>query len=95
MEPALSRLSPKRRDMHLPIMEILTGFRLAESLALLIRTPAALGALLRGLPDMGAPRRRERYLERVRHRGPLDRRGANRLDAAAADHPGEGRSTAI
>ena len=52
MEPALSRLSPKRRDMHLPMMEILTGFSLAEALALLIRTPATLSALLRGLPDM-------------------------------------------
>jgi DinB family protein len=52
MEPALSRLSPKRRGMHLPMMEILTGFSLAEALALLIRTPATLSALLRGLPDM-------------------------------------------
>src|SRR5580692_10243968 len=50
MEPALSRLSPKRRDMHLPMMEILTGFGLAEALPLLIRTPATLNALLRGLP---------------------------------------------
>ncbi len=49
---ALSRLSPKRRDMHPPMMEILTGFSLAEALALLIRTPATLSALLRGLPDM-------------------------------------------
>ena len=38
--------------MHLPMMEILTGFSLAETLALLIRTPATLSALLRGLPDM-------------------------------------------
>ena len=52
MAPALSRLSPKRRDMHLPIMEISTGFSLAEALALLIRTPATLSALLRGLPDI-------------------------------------------
>jgi len=34
------------------MMEILTGFSLAEALALLIRTPATLSALLRGLPDM-------------------------------------------
>jgi hypothetical protein len=52
MAPALSRLSPKRRDMHLLMMEISTGFSLAEALALLIRTPATLSALLRGLPDM-------------------------------------------
>ncbi len=52
MEPALSRLSPKRRDMHPPRMESLTGFSLAEALALLTRTPATLSALLRGLPDM-------------------------------------------
>src|ERR1700685_3092658 len=52
MEPALSRLSPKRRDMHLRMMEISTGFSLAEAVALLIRTPATLSALLRGLPDM-------------------------------------------
>ena len=52
MEPALSRLSPKRRDMHLPMMEISTGFSLAEAHAVLIRTPATLSALLRGLPDM-------------------------------------------
>ena len=51
LEPPLSHLSPKRRDMHLPMMEILTGFSLAEALALLIRTPATLCALLRGLPD--------------------------------------------
>src|SRR5580692_10222024 len=38
--------------MHLPMMEILTGFNPAEALALLIRTPATLSALLRGLPDM-------------------------------------------
>ena len=48
----LSRLSPKSRDMHPTGMEILTGFSLEEVLALLIRTPAALNALLRGLPDM-------------------------------------------
>jgi DinB superfamily len=52
MEPALSRLSPKRRDMHPRMMEIVTGFSLPEALALLIRTPATLSALLRGLPDM-------------------------------------------
>jgi hypothetical protein len=52
MEPPFSRLSPKRRDMHLPMMEISTGFSVAEALALLIRTPATLSALLRGLPDM-------------------------------------------
>jgi hypothetical protein len=34
------------------MMEILPGFSLAEALALLIRTPAALSALLLGLPDM-------------------------------------------
>ena len=51
-DPAISRLSPRRRDMHLPMMEILTGFSLADALALLIRTPATLSALLRGLPDM-------------------------------------------
>src|SRR5579864_9024172 len=52
MEPALSRLSPKHCDMHLPMMEILTGFNLADALALLTRTPATLNALLRGLPDV-------------------------------------------
>ncbi|MGB6941562.1 MAG: DinB family protein [Bryobacteraceae bacterium] len=52
MEPALGRLSPKRRDMHLLMMEISTGFSLAEALAVLMRTPATLSALLRGLPDM-------------------------------------------
>src|ERR1700722_13425888 len=52
MEPAPSRLSPKRRDMHLAMMEISTGVSLAEALALLMRTPATLSALLRGLPDM-------------------------------------------
>ena len=51
MKPALSRLSPKRRDMHPTTMEILTGFSLEEALELLIRTPATLSALLRGLPD--------------------------------------------
>jgi hypothetical protein len=45
-------LSPKRRDTHPTEMEILTGFSLGEALALLIRTPATLSALLRGLPDM-------------------------------------------
>jgi hypothetical protein len=34
------------------MMEILTGFSLAEAVALLVRTPAALSALLCGLPDM-------------------------------------------
>jgi hypothetical protein len=38
--------------MHLPTMEISTGFNVTEALALLIRTPATLSALLRGLPDM-------------------------------------------
>jgi len=52
MEPARRRLSPKRRDMHLPMVEISTGFSLTEALALLSRTPATLSALLRGLPDM-------------------------------------------
>ena len=42
METAPGRWSPMRRDMHLPMMEILTGFSLAEALALLIRTPVAL-----------------------------------------------------
>src|SRR3954452_16584484 len=37
--------------MHLPMMET-TGFTMVEALALLMRTPAALSALLRGLPDM-------------------------------------------
>lgn len=52
MELTPSRLSPKRRDMHLAMMESLTGFSLAEALALLVRTPATLSALLCGLPDM-------------------------------------------
>jgi hypothetical protein len=52
MEPTLGRLSPKRRDTHPPMMEALTGFSLADALALLIRTPATLNALLRGLPDI-------------------------------------------
>lgn len=34
-------------------------------------------------------------MEPVRHRGPLDRRGTNRLDAAGADHFGERRSAAV
>lgn len=38
--------------MHLSEMEISTGFSLPEALAILIRTPATLSALLRGLPDM-------------------------------------------
>jgi hypothetical protein len=38
--------------MHLPKMEISTGFSLAGALALLSRTPDSLSALLRGLPDM-------------------------------------------
>ena len=52
MELTPSRLSPKRRDMHLAMMESLTGFSLAEALALLVRTPATLSALLRGLPEI-------------------------------------------
>ena len=59
MEPALRRLSPKRRDMHPPMMDILTGFNLDEALALLIRTPATLSALLRGLPDPWVRRNEE------------------------------------
>lgn len=34
------------------MMEISTGFSLAEAVALLMRTPATLSALLRGLPDI-------------------------------------------
>ncbi len=52
MEPALSRLSPKRRDMHLPRMEISTGIQPGRAIAVLSRTPATLNALLRGLPNM-------------------------------------------
>jgi hypothetical protein len=52
MEPACGHLSPKRRDRHLPIVEILNGFSPAEAFALLMRTPATLSALLRGLPDI-------------------------------------------
>jgi DinB superfamily len=52
MEPPLTRLSPKRRDMHPLTMETSPGFSVAEALALLIRTPATLSVLLRGLPDM-------------------------------------------
>src|ERR1700689_225101 len=52
MEPAFIRLSPKRRGMHLRMMEILNGFSLADALALLTRTPATLSALLRGLPGI-------------------------------------------
>jgi len=46
-------------------------------IAVLTRTPATLDAMLRGLPDtLGAPRRRQRYLERVRHRRPSDPSGS-------------------
>lgn len=37
--------------MHLPMVESLTGSSLTEALALLVRTPPTLSALLRGLPD--------------------------------------------
>jgi DinB superfamily len=37
--------------MHLPVMEVFTGFSLNDALALLDRTPATLSTLLRGLPD--------------------------------------------
>jgi hypothetical protein len=47
-----SRLSPKRENKHLPRIANLTEFSLDEALALLMRTPATLNALLRGLPDM-------------------------------------------
>ena len=38
--------------MHLRMMEVSTGFSLADALALFTRTPATLSALLRGQPDM-------------------------------------------
>jgi len=48
----LLRLSPKRRACIYERMPSLTGFRLTDATALLSRTPAALDALLRGMPDV-------------------------------------------
>jgi len=42
----------KGEAMHLPSMPISSQFELAEVVAVLIRTPAALDALLRGLPNI-------------------------------------------
>jgi len=64
-----------------------TEFSLPATIAVLSRTPATLNALLRGCLTLGPARRRthrrERYMERIRHPGTPDRRGAHRLDAPA------------
>ena len=44
--------SPRRRGMHLVGMSILTEFGMAETIAVLSRTPATLDALMRGLPNV-------------------------------------------
>jgi len=48
----MRRLSPKRQACIYLDMANLTEFRLAESIAVLIRTPATLNAMLRGMPDI-------------------------------------------
>jgi hypothetical protein len=56
----MRRLSPKRQAcIYLDMMANLTEFSLAESIAVLTRTPAALNAMLRGMPDIWV-RRNER-----------------------------------
>src|SRR5262249_55767641 len=52
-------------------------------------------ALARASECLGTLQRRRRYLERVRHIGPPDLRGAHRLDASSADHAGTWRGKAI
>ena len=49
-------------------------------------------AVARAARLLGARQRRERYLERVRYRGPSDRGRAHRLDAPGADHTREGEA---
>jgi DinB superfamily len=44
-------LSPKLQGRHLARMAAISEFSLTDTIALLTRTPAALNALLRGLPD--------------------------------------------
>ena len=68
-------------------MADLTEFSLPEAIADLARTPATC-AVARVAQHLRAPQRRKRYLEHVRHRGPLDLGGAHGLDAAGADHAG-------
>ena len=48
----MRRLSPKRQACIYLDMANLTEFRLAESIAVLIRTPATLNAMLRGMPEI-------------------------------------------
>ena len=89
-------LSPKRQACIYVGMANLTEFNLAESHRSSqphSRNPGC--AVARAARRLGARQRRERYLERIRYRGPPDRRGAHRLDAAGADHTGERRSAAI
>ena len=48
----MRRLSPKRQACIYLDMANLTEFRLAESIAVLTRTPATLNAMLRGMPEI-------------------------------------------
>jgi hypothetical protein len=48
----MRRLSPKRQACIYLDMANLTEFSLAESIAILTRTPATLNAMLRGMPDI-------------------------------------------
>jgi hypothetical protein len=48
----MRRLSPKRQACIYLDMANLTEFSLAESMAVLTRTPATLNAMLRGMPDI-------------------------------------------
>jgi hypothetical protein len=50
--PRLRRQSPSRHGTHLVGMASSTEFSLAETIAVLNRTPATLNALLRGLPNV-------------------------------------------
>src|SRR5947207_9575956 len=93
---AARRLSPKRQGMHLRRHVKLDGIQRGRSRRSShphSRNPGCLVA--RAARRLGALERRKRYLERVRYPGPLDFRGAHRLDAAAADHSGEWRSAAV